>query len=149
MIWANAIICMIWAGIQSSLKVIQTIRYFSLLTELQKQLRVLKRLWQLSSLTTGYFFLESFVMLSFCLGLLMGHDTFSSLCLVNFHQKHLWNVMLKTVKLLDVSLNAPSVSKTKIFLEKVSCPISRYLCYGTLCYRTDLHWTVFPEHFHM
>ncbi len=32
--------------------------------------------------------------------------------------------MLKTVKLLDVPRNAPSVSKTKIFLKKVSCPIS-------------------------
>ena len=36
-------------------------------------------------------FLESFVIRSFHLGLLMGRDTFSRLCLVNLHWDHLWN----------------------------------------------------------
>ncbi len=37
----------------------------------------------LQAMVIGYFFLKSFVMISLGLGLLMGHDTFSRVCLLN------------------------------------------------------------------
>ncbi len=41
---------------------------------------------------------------------------------------------------------APSLSKSKIFLKKVSCPITSYLRpRSAQGYKTDPHWIIFPE----
>ncbi len=94
-------------------------------------------------------FLESSVIRSFHLGLLMGHDTFSRLRLVNLHWDNLWNIGYKTGKLFEGSGVAASISKTKILKKKVSCPISRHLkARLEQGYRIGLHWTVFQESCH-
>ena len=136
MIWVNVIICMIWAGIYSSLKVIfltmsqlyvvyiyviflscyyscvKTARVIKFKFKVQIQIQIqnsnsnsrpLDIFHHLLSCRNSLgdskgcdnywiFFVESFVICSFHMGLLMGRDTFSRLHLVNLHRNHLWNI---------------------------------------------------------
>ncbi len=60
---------------------------------------------------------------SLCLGLLMGHDTFSRLCLVNLRCDHLWIIGRKLVKSLNCVAKIAVSPNQKSFWKKYHAPL--------------------------
>ena len=62
---------------------------------------------------------------------------------------HLSRNIQSHIVILEVFGKAPSLSKSKVFLKKVSCPITRYpRAWQAQGYSIDLHWIFFQESCH-
>ncbi len=115
--------------------------------ELEKRLRVLKMSWQLFSLTIGQIFLESFVMHSHGLGLVMGHDPISLTVLTLTSKNYLLKPPRTTSTVLSFLLQSAylfSTADTKYQLPS-HCP-NRHIRYcflwGSNVWRPG--WYSFP-----
>ncbi len=100
-IWQSSYADPLWDIYSNRKATITGIRYFPSLMELENNFQYSKGCDDFPPLLSVISSWESFVMRSLCPGLLMGHDTFSRMCLVNLCCDHVWIIGWKSVKCLN------------------------------------------------